>query len=83
MSIFPYCFPSEFMEQRRNAVFKEGKKEANTLSSIDSSPANTIEHQFYRHFVVFEPISVLETLQEEVLYLNTLCARPLDLNSYQ
>lgn len=83
MSILPHCFGSEFMEERRDAIFEEGQKEAHALPGIDPAPANTIEHQLHCHFVVFEPVPVFETLQEEVFDFDTLRVRALDLNGNQ
>ncbi len=83
MAIFSHGFVSELIEQRRYAEFEKGQKEADTLSSVNSTTANTIKHQFYCHFVAFKPVSVLNTLQEEVLYLNAICIRSLDFKSNQ
>jgi len=67
MSILSHGFILQFMEQWWDPVFEEDQKKANTLASIDSATMNAIEDQFHRHLVMFEPVSVFESLQEEVL----------------
>jgi hypothetical protein len=83
MWIFLRSNISEIMKQQWDMIFEECKNEAHTLSGIDLVASNTIEHYLYRHLVVFEPVSMFETLEKEVLDFDTQCARPLDLDGNQ